>query len=157
MAIKKALVLGADGGIQQLQAGDDLEVGVGNQGFSATNGTAGAVTEGMAVYVSAVDEVQLAQADIVATSRVIGLVKSASIASTSTGTILTDGILDVADWTDVTGTEFLTAGLSYYLSATTPGQLTTTRPVGGGESVVYVGRAISTTTLEISIERPILL
>ncbi len=157
MALKKALVLGADGSIQQLQAGDDLEVGVGNQGFSAINNNLGAITQGLVVYISSIGAVDLANALTTSTSKVVGLVKDAAIASTASGVIITDGILDIADWTSITGTATLTAGQAYFLSDIVAGKLVTTRPVLTGSSVVYIGRAVNTTSLELSIERPILL
>ena len=157
MAIKIPLVLGDDGGIERLQDGDEIEAGLSEQRFDATNANAGAITQGQPVYISGDMVVDLAQADAKATANVIGLVRDETIATTEIGAILTDGVLEVADWTAVTGTEFLTVGNEYFLSPTTAGALTTTVPEIAGQVNAYIGRAISTTALEISIARPILL
>lgn len=50
----------------------------------------------------------------------------------------------------ITGLSGLTPGTRYYLSATTPGQVTDTAPSTSGNVVQYIGRAISAT--EISFE-----
>lgn len=64
----------------------------------------------------------------------------------------TDGVLELADWTDAAGAAALTVGTDYYLDATT-GVLTGTVPATG--NLVYIGRAITPQKLELSIQRPI--
>ena len=156
MALKKVLVLGANGEIEQLQAGDTVDiVASSNQLFSATNQYGAAITIGQPVYIIAADTVDLALADAQATSGVIGLVSDASIDSTDVGTILTDGILTSTDWTEVVGAATLTVGSVYFLSDVDAGMLTTTAPTTTGSFVTRVGTAISTTTLEVTISRPI--
>ena len=156
MALKKVLVLGANGEIEQLQAGDTVDiVASSNQLFSATNQNGGAITIGQPVYIAAADTVDLALADAQATSGVIGLVSDANIDSTAIGTIVTDGILTSADWTSVVGAATLTTGAVYFLSDVTVGTLTTTPTTTTGSFVTRVGTAISTTTLEVTISRPI--
>ena len=156
MALKKVLVLGANGEIEQLQAGDTVDiVASSNQLFSATNQNGGAITIGQAVYIAAGDTVDLALADAQATSGVIGLVSDASIDSTAIGTILTDGILTSTDWTEVVGAATLTPGSVYFLSDTAAGELTTTVPTAPGSFVTRVGTAVNTSTLEVTISRPI--
>ena len=156
MALKKVLVLGANGEIEQLQAGDTVDiVASSNQLFSATNQYGDAITIGQPVYIAAGDTVDLALADAQATSGVIGLVSDASIDSTAIGTIVTDGILTSADWTSVVGAATLTVGSVYFLSDTVAGTLTTTATTTAGSFVTRVGTAISTTTLEVTISRPI--
>lgn len=51
----------------------------------------------------------------------------------------------------------LTPGLMYFLSATTPGTVTTTPPSGSGNIVQKVGRAISTTEINFEPSDPIVL
>lgn len=156
MALKKVLVLGANGEIEQLQAGDTVDiVASSNQLFSAQNQSAGEIIIGQPVYIAAGDTVDLALADAQATSGVIGLVSDASIASGAIGTIVTDGILTSADWTSVVGAATLTTGAVYFLSDVTAGTLTTTPTTTTGSFVTRVGTAISTTTLEVTISRPI--
>ena len=154
--LKKVLVLGANGEIEQLQAGDTVDiVASSNQLFSATNQNGGAITIGQPVYIAAADTVDLALADAQATSGVIGLVSDANIDSTAIGTIVTDGILTSADWTSVVGAATLTTGAVYFLSDVTVGTLTITPTTTTGSFVTRVGTAISTTTLEVTISRPI--
>jgi hypothetical protein len=112
--------------------------------------------KGMAVYVSSSGHVDLAQADVESTSLVVGLADEVVIASNS-GAYLTDDQVSRPDWTAVTGSATLTAGATYYLSATTAGQLTTTPPSADGDSVVRVGTALSTTTMDIEVAQPVLL
>ena len=155
MATKIALTM-YDGEIGQLKAGDTLDITTSsNQQFSAINATIAAITIGQPVYIAAADTVELALADAKATSGVIGLVSDASIASSVVGTILTDGILTSTDWTEVVGAATLTVGSVYFLSDVTAGTLTKTAPTTTGSFVTRVGTAISTTTLEVTISRPI--
>ncbi len=155
MATKIALTM-YDGEIGQLKAGDTLDITASsNQQFSATNQTAGVIYIGQPVYIQGANMVDLALADAKATSGVIGLVADASIDSSAVGTILTDGILTSTDWTAVVGEATLTVGSVYFLSDTVAGTLTTTAPTTTGSFVTRVGTAISTTTLEVTISRPI--
>lgn len=156
MALKKVLVLGTTGEIEQLQPGDTIDVTTAsNQLFTATNAMGWDMTIGQAVYISAANTVGAALADDVTTSGVVGLVADASIASAASGNILTDGTLVSTDWTAVVGATTLTPGSVYFLSDTTAGELTTTVPTAPGSFVTRVGTAINTTTLEVSISRPI--
>ena len=155
MATKIALTM-YDGEIGQLKAGDTLDITASNnQIFSATNSNIAAITIGQPVYIQGANTVDLALADAKATSGVIGLVSDASIDSAAVGTILTDGILTSTDWTAVVGEATLTAGSVYFLSDTVAGTLTTTATTTTGSFVTRVGTAISTTTLEVTISRPI--
>ena len=155
MATKIALTM-YDGEIGQLKAGDTLDITASNnQIFSATNSNIAAITIGQPVYIQGANTVDLALADAKATSGVIGLVSDASIDSSAVGTILTDGILTSTDWTAVVGEATLTVGSVYFLSDVIAGTLTTTAPTTTGSFVTRVGTAISTTTLEVTISRPI--
>lgn len=71
-------------------------------------------------------------------------------------TVQTDGIFTRSDWTSVTGTVSLAAKAVYYLSAS-PGMLTTAAPAALGQVVQPVGLAVSADTLELEIEKAILL
>ena len=145
-----------DGEIGQLRAGDTLDITASsNQQFSATNSNIAAITIGQPVYIQGANSVDLALADAKATSGVIGLVSDASIDSSAIGTILTDGILTSTDWMAVVGAATLTVGSVYFLSDVAAGTLTTTAPTTTGSFVTRVGTAISTTTLEVTISRPI--
>jgi hypothetical protein len=148
MAVRKPLVL-VSGEIQQLQAGDTLsgpvaEVAV----IQLTNDDTGAHALGDIVYIDAADGAKKAKADAGATAKAFAFATGA-ITNGAVGSYQTDGILS--------GLTGLTAGAAYYLSAATAGAMTTTAPSIVGQYVTRVGRAISTTEFEISIEREILL
>lgn len=160
MALRKPLVV-VDGGIQQIQSGDVLdavctEVDV----VSMENENGDAIVIGAPVYCSDNGKVTEAQADAAATVEVLGLVQPASIANAASGYIITDGVLAATteQWDVITAdVGGLTAGSVYYLDPDTSGMLTTTAPTAVGDYVVRVGKALSTTELEISISQPILL
>lgn len=160
MAVRKPLVI-VNGQVQQLQAADTIDVPTsGGTIISAENGNAGSIVIGAPVYVSDDDEVDKARANAIGTSHVAGLVRDASIAAAATGTIQTDGVLTAttAEWDAVTGeTGGLTAGARYFLDAATAGKLTQTAPTTVGQTVVKVGKALSTLSMIIDIEEAILL
>ena len=157
MALKKALVVGADGLPQQLQAGDTLgntsETGQVSQTAAAT------LIAGQAVYTSGADAVNKAQANATGTKDVLGLAVTA-IASAASGIVQCNGVvvLTTAQWDAVCGT---TGGLApnarYFLSPTTAGLLTSTVPTTVGQYVAYVGRGLSTTEMLVEPAVPILL
>lgn len=104
---------------------------------------------GQPVYVTGNNTVNLADADSINTSHVLGLAETAGTAN-GTMNVLSSGTVNQADWTSVIGSATLTPGAVYYLS-TIAGQLTTTPPSGDGNTVVSCGIAITTTKLDIEI------
>jgi len=160
MATRKVLVM-TTGQIEQLQSGDTVEADIAEVDLiEMNNGNAGTINICQAVYVDGVDSVDLAKADAGATMDVVGFVKDATIAAAADGMIQTDGILSATtgQWDAVTGgSGGLTAGTVYYLDASTAGSITDTASTTVGQYVVQIGRAISTTEMEISICDPILL
>lgn len=160
MAARKPLVI-VNGQIQQLQSGDTLDATVLEVDVvSMQNDEAASINICQPVHVNATGGVELAQADASATVEVLGLVRDTEITAGSSGEIQTDGILSAttAQWDAQTGgTGGLTPGSVYYLDPDTPGKLTSTAPTDVGDFVVRVGRAVSTTEMEISIDQPILL
>jgi len=153
MALRKPLVLNA-GQIEQIQAGDTLDATVTERdAVNLTNDNAGAITIGQPVYSSSAGGCDLAKADAASTKKVIGLVEAASIASSASGSIITDGILSSANWTSVIGAATLTSGAVYYLSEATAGEMTATAPATG--FVVEIGVALSTTDFSLDVKRPI--
>lgn len=70
--------------------------------------------------------------------------------------VLVGGTLTLPDWSAVTGSVSLTAGLPYYLS-TTAGMLTSSPPSVSGQRVQQVGVAVSPDTLLIEVTQPVLL
>lgn len=147
MANKKPIVLSTSGEYEELQVGDVLDAPTAEgEVIGLTNGEASTISLPQSVYLSAADTAKLAKADASTTSKAFGFVASTTIAAAAVGFIQTDGILS--------GFAALTATSLYFLSDTTAGAITSTRPVGSGKFVVAVGRAINTTTLRIEIETP---
>jgi hypothetical protein len=109
------------------------------------------ISAGMPLYCNAAFQVMLADADADDKATVLGLATIAT-ALDAYVTVQTDGVVEQADWTTVTGSATLTVGSDYFLDAT-PGKLTATVPIAG--NLVYVGRAIAPSKLEVSIQRPI--
>jgi hypothetical protein len=107
------------------------------------------INVGQPVYVSAADTVNLADADALNTSHVLGLAVTDATANSAV-LVYSDGKVERSDWTAIVGTANLVAGAVYYLS-TTAGQLTTTPPTGDGDHVVRCGVAINATTIDIEI------
>lgn len=83
----------------------------------------------------------------------------APVAASVAGEYRTDGPLSLADWSGCleSGAAYLSPKSLYFLSATTPGTLTPTAPTTVGRVVQSVGYALTSDTLQIEIEIPILL
>ena len=157
MASRKPLVI-INGLVQQLPSGDTLDAPVSEVDVvTKTNDNAGTLPPGTPVYVKSNGNVDAAQADNISTSIVLGLFTT-SVNAAANGVVQTDGVLALTtgQWDAITGdTGGLDPGVEYYLDEATPGLLTATAPTAVGDIVVPVGNAISTTELEISIDRPI--
>lgn len=158
MALRKPLVI-VDGQIEQMQSGDTIDAAISEVDIaSLTNNNASPIVIGNVVYTDSAGGVDLAQADAIGTSEIVGLVRDASIASAASGEIQTDGVLTAStgQWDNVAGTTGgLDVGVVYYLDPTTPGDMTDTAPTAVGQVVIRIGTAISTTSLEISTSEPI--
>ena len=154
MALRKPLVL-VNGIPTQISSSDTLDAVLAEvDQVSMANGEAGAIVIGTPTYISAANTVKKAQANASGTTDVLGLVRDTSVAAAAQASIQTDGQLTATttQWDAVTGgTGGLTAGAVYYLSATTAGQLTTTAPTTAGQFVIRIGKAISTTIMDIQI------
>lgn len=113
------------------------------------------VNDGQPLYRPAgVATVGLARADVTVKARVCGFALRAAAADADVEYI-TNGMLELSDWTDVLGSTLLTPGSVYYLGAT--GGITTTAPSSPGQYVTEVGQASTSLKLQIDIKRPILL
>lgn len=118
---------------------------------TGTNNTGTTMAIGVVVYSDSSGTFQLANGAAVATSLVVGL-NTASVVSGGTATIATEGqiTLTTGQWDAIAGTSGgLVYGTNYYVSSTTPGNLTSTLPTSG--YVTRLGAATSTTTLIIRI------
>jgi hypothetical protein len=69
--------------------------------------------------------------------------------------IQSSGIITFADWTPITGSIVL-APLAIYFLSLTSGQLTTAPPTAAGTITQQIGKSVSATQLQVSIEPPIL-
>lgn len=111
--------------------------------YSKYDMTAGEnINDRKVVYISAVDTVKLAKADSETTLPSIGLSMNSALNGEEIR-ISTNDILD--------GFTGLTPGASYYLSQTSAGEITSTKPTTG--IIVRLGVAISATELDIHILR----
>lgn len=102
---------------------------------------------GDVVYISTNDTVAQALADAPSTSNGIGIITSK--ATSTTCKVVTSGVVSVLSG--------LTAGLKYYLSESTPGEISSTPPGTPTEVVLAVGIAINATTLYLRLDPPLLL
>ncbi len=158
MAARKPLVINA-GQIQQLQSGDVLD-GVDSDLVSLQNDNVGAVVICTPVYSVSAGSIDKAQASAMSTSEVVGLMVDTSTANGASGQVQTDGVLSATtgEWDAVTAeTGGLVANTIYWLDPDTAGLLTITPTSTVTETVVRVGKGLSTTQMEISIQPPILL
>jgi len=116
----------------------------------------GQIKIGYPVYLKTSGHVDPAQANDSATAQVAGISISDTEA-TFACKYITEGRVERTDWTEVAGTALLSAGATYYLDPLTAGRTATTAPVSSGHYVVRVGRAVTSNTLDVEIELPILL
>ena len=141
MALKKPLVLGSDGSIEQLQSGDTLDVPAAGGGDTITLTVNETVGNGSVVCATASGIVNADKDDDAKTS-VIGL----ATASGSPG-----NSIDVRVSAQMGGLSGLTSGQPVFLGNT--GQLTQTLPTFG--TVIRMGTAISATDMIVDISQPI--
>lgn len=124
--------------------------------FSATQGSA---LYAQPMYSAGVGLVLQAKANAMATSVVIGMIAATSVAAGAATTLLVDGDIatqSTALWDAIAGTTGgLAAGTIYYLSPSTAGRFTATKPVTAGQTIVPVLFALSTTTARVLIATPI--
>ena len=127
---------------------------------SLNNSNSGAIVIGAPVYSPSAGNFDKAEANAGTTVEVIGLVADTSITNGTSGNVQTSGVVSATtgQWDTVAGTSGgLTAGTVYYLDPATAGKLTSTAPSTVGQYIVRVGKALSTTQLELAISQPILL
>jgi hypothetical protein len=126
----------------------------------AINSAGSPVVQGAPVYVTGSGTVAPAQANGFSTSGVLGIA-NALIAPSGIGGVVVTGplVLSTAQWDAVVTGESggLTSGTLYFLDSAVTGKLTATAPSTPGQVVTLIGRAISPTTLIITIGAPLLL
>lgn len=140
-----------------LIAGDNVSITVNDSGIviSATGNGGGTTTfsaeagedvsAGQPVYFS-MSKLFKAHSDY---KEVIG-VTTEEILTGATGNYTVDGGVTIADWSAITGSASLTQGSVYYLSGN---QLSITPPSTG--YLIAVGKAVSSTILEVELQPPI--
>lgn len=126
--------------------------------ITQTNANVATVVPGTPVYEkTTANNVDKAQGNAIGTSWVIGLT-IASIAAAASGVVRTAGplTLTTVQWDAITGlTGGLTVGTRFYLDTATSGKLTTSPTDSAGNFLVFVGHALSTTTMLINPDSPI--
>lgn len=108
-----------------------------------TNNTGSTIPAGSAVAVDDADEIMLASASSTSESLKMLGISLSSIADGASGVVQLYGVVT----TTLTG---MTAGTVVYLSPTTPGSYTTTRPTIYGQAVMKVGVAVNGTDIAFS-------
>lgn len=114
------------------------------------------VFPGQALIIDLAGRLLLAIASDLAGSSVVGLAIQAAAAGLS-ALFRSEGVLSLPDWTGVVGVPALAPGRPYYLSPDVPGALTLTAPTATGQAIAPIGRALSSTALDLQIQSPILL
>lgn len=125
-----------------------------------TNNETITITFGQPVYIDTGGGMQLAQANNIATSEVIGLVYEDTIAATQAGKIFGDGFITgtAAQWDVVTGgSGGLKPGHEYWLDSAASGKLTHVPPSASGHVVAPIGKAVNSTTLKLDINHTVIL
>lgn len=122
--------------------------------FTATNQHGATVRKGAPLKL-VTNGCDLAQANS-ATNRAIG-VNSADCNSGQPATIIRQGVVTSSDWTAVTGSSQLVANSDYCLVQGSAGMLSTSIPMGSGDIQQWIGKAISTDSLLVDVQLPILL
>lgn len=76
----------------------------------------------------------------------------ATVNGGANGTVQSQGLLTLADWTAATGGVTLTVGARYFLDSSASGKLTTTPDIStAGKILQFVGNAESSTALRINV------
>lgn len=156
MAIKKPVVFGSNGLLEELQTSDSL---ANNTLLTATNANAGSLVQGTPVYVPSAGNVDKARANAIGTSKVLGLVTNATVSTGGTASVQTDGIFPFSSTTEVDAVAGTTGGFTvgtYYFLSTTAGLITATAPTSNPNCVTNLGFAISTTEIHLDIVAPVL-
>jgi len=139
---------------------DSLFAQAGERLYSKLNADNIALMKGMPVYIAVGDETDMfaAISNVAASSRVLGLVVDTTVPVQMVGAVVSKGLVEqpVEAWADLTGyIGGLIAGRDYFVRADMKGGLTSTPPTARGQFVTRVGKAVSSTVLDVNIEPPI--
>jgi hypothetical protein len=146
--------VGSAGGIPQLDANGKLDSSFMPSGIGADT-TVAPATEALSAgdfvnFWSNAGVLSVRKADASAANggkKADGFVKTA-VANAANATVLNEGQNDQLGG--------LTIGAEYFLSATTPGAVTNVPPTTAGQTVQYLGKAVTATTVTTEIDTPIL-
>lgn len=127
--------------------------------LTKTNENVGSLVKGNLVYSSSLDNVDKAKADSPSTSKVLGMVTNAIVASGASASIQTSNIFTFDNTTQVDAIANTTGGFTfneiYYLDTANAGKITSTFPTDYPNSLVKIGQALSTTSILLDIQEPI--
>jgi hypothetical protein len=127
--------------------------------ISKLNGNAGSLVIGNVVYSSTLNNVDKAKADSPTTSKVLGMVTNATVASGASASIQTKDIFTFDNTTQVDAIANTTGGFTfneiYYLDTATAGKITNIFPTEYPNSLVKIGQALSNTSILLDIQEPI--
>lgn len=129
---------------------DQILAALGNQGGQGEADSA--IAAGQPVFVRASGHIDLARADALPQAGYAGLATMAAAATFAVS--YGPGPLTLPSWAAIAGSQYLTPGAIYYLSAAIAGQITTIAPMAG--YLVVVGRALSVSQLH-AYQEPIIL
>lgn len=115
-----------------------------------------ATSKGQPVYLNSSGVAILGRANAASTSLIAGLAGE-DVGASGSGELLASGLITLADWTSIAGTTSLAEESEYFLSPSTAGIITTTKPTTVGQVVASLGRPVNSTTLNILLAQPILL
>lgn len=138
-----------------MPSGPKGEQGAAGPGNSDTRQAFQNLLAGQAIQATIAGTYDLASALSINTSSALGLVTTP--AASGFAATLNTGYVTLPSWIGATGTASLTPKAVYYLSASTPGGLTTVPPSTPGQCVVRIGVAISPQTMFVEIDKPYLL
>jgi len=163
MAIKRPIVLGTTGRKELLSSSDQLDLGALNlNGVAFVNTSGATILAGTPVFLRGNNIVLSDQTAGESTSWVQGLVTS-SVEDSEDGVMQFAGVLTLTtqQWDAVVGTTGkLNENARLWLSTTQEGRLVHTLPsISGstGKYLLVVGRAISSTSMELAISARVLL
>lgn len=125
----------------------------GSDTFEGTNTSGSTIEDGMPVVSAGDGDISHGDADN--NEPIVGFATE-QIVNTATGTVRTNGVITVADWSPVVGAADLTPDTEYFLSGTA-GQMTTTPPSADGKLWQPLGKAVSLKEFAINIGPPVLL
>ena len=125
-----------------IEAINEIDAASSSSAFVSSTYTTTGLTVGAPVYISATDTTAHGDADVEATSNIIGLVLTVG----ASGTVITHGLATAVWEGGLTGGTYPVAGNPVFLS-TTPGRVTTVAPTGAGDTVIELGYVKDPSTL----------